>query len=150
MRVWRLARRVYPVLNGEGARRAGSRWNSPGTAMVYTAGSRALAALELLAYVNPGTEPADLELFDIDVPDDAAVKSVGVDDLGSDWRRPRHPACQLRGDSWVRSRESLLLAVPSVMIPEEQNYLINPAHPDALRIRLAGSRPFSYDPRLGR
>jgi RES domain-containing protein len=148
MRVWRLARRVHPVLDGEGASRAGGRWNSRGSPVVYTAGSRALAALELLAYLNPGSEPADLELFEIEVPDDAPTHRVNVAELPPDWQTPRHTACASRGDTWVHSGEGLLLEVPSVMIPEEPNFLLNPAHPDARRARVVGSRSFSYDPRL--
>ncbi|MBD0319191.1 MAG: RES family NAD+ phosphorylase [Gemmatimonadetes bacterium] len=150
MRVWRLARRRYPVLDGEGARRAGGRWNSPGSAVVYTAGSRALAALELLAYVNPGAEPPDLELFEVHLPDDVPARTVGPTELERDWRAPRHPDCRVRGDTWARSADTLLLVVPSAMIPEEPNYLINPAHPAASRVRVVSSRPFSYDPRLQR
>lgn len=150
MRVWRLARRVHPVLDGEGARRAGGRWNSPGTSIVYTAGSRALAALELLAYVSPGTEPVDLELFEVQLPDDARLRAVSPDELERDWQIPRHPGCQHHGDAWARSSDALVLVVPSAMIPEEPNYLINPAHPDAARVRVVGSRPFTYDPRLQR
>jgi RES domain-containing protein len=56
----------------------------------------------------------------------------------------------VRGDAWARSAESLLLVVPSAMIPEEPNYLINPAHPAAAQVRVLGSRPFVYDPRLQR
>ncbi|HEY0153392.1 MAG TPA: RES family NAD+ phosphorylase [Longimicrobium sp.] len=150
MRVWRLARRVHRVLDGEGARREGGRWNSPGTPSVYTAGSRALAALELLAYVSPGTEPADLELFEVRLPDDARSRAITPGDLDRDWQAPRHPGCQRQGDAWARSADALVLVVPSVMIPEEPNYLINPAHPDAVRVQVVGSRPFTYDPRLQR
>jgi RES domain-containing protein len=117
---------------------------------VYTAGSRALAALELLAYVSPGTEPEDLELFEVQLPDDARSRAVTPDDLDRDWQAPRHAGCQRQGDAWARSADALVLVVPSVMIPEEPNYLINPAHPDAARVQVVGSRPFTYDPRLKR
>lgn len=117
---------------------------------MYTAGSRALAALELLAYVNPGAEPPGLELFEVHLPDDVPARTVAPAELEPDWRAPRHPDCRARGDVWAHSAETLLLVVPSAMIPEEPNYLINPAHPAAARVRVVSSRPFSYDPRLQR
>jgi RES domain-containing protein len=92
----------------------------------------------------------DLELFEVQLPDDALSRAITPGELAHDWQTPRHTGCRRQGDSWARSADALILVVPSAMIPEEPNYLINPAHPDAARVRIVGSRPFTYDPRLQR
>ena len=148
MLVWRIARRPYADLSGEGARRKGGRWNERGTAVVYTASSRALAALELLVWIDPEDVPDDYVMIGISVPDDLAFDVVGVDSLPADWRRSGHPECRRRGDDWARSNRAALLQVPSAVIPEEHNWLLTPRHPGAGRIAIASVSPFSFDPRL--
>lgn len=98
MRVWRISREVYPLLDGEGARRWGGRWNSPGTPLVYTAGSASLASLESLAALDPETVPEDLVLAAIDVPDDAVIEQLPRDELPDGWQAPLHEWCRARGD----------------------------------------------------
>jgi RES domain-containing protein len=148
MRVFRIARSVYPVLDGEGASRLGGRWNSPGVPIVYCAGSRALAILKVLVWSRLGNIPLDLGLFGIHVPDEASVETVALQTLAPEWRAPDYAGLRDVGDEWARSRRSLVLAVPSVIVPEEQNYLLNPLHPQARGVRVASSRPFTFDPRL--
>jgi len=149
MRVWRISRSVYPVLDGEGARRWGGRWNSAGTAVVYAAESRALAMLESRVGVRlPEQVPDDLALFEIDVPDECAREALALEALPPDWHRIGNPWCRKVGDEWAESLRTLVLAVPSVLVPEEHNYLLNPRHPDARQIRVMRSRPFEFDPRL--
>jgi RES domain-containing protein len=149
MRVWRLARRVYSALDGEGARRAGGRWNSPGVPVVYTSSALSLAVLELLAHTDPDLLPNDLYAFEIEVPGSLTPRLLDVSTLPSNWRQiPNHPACRAIGDDWLKARSHALLGVPSAVIPEELNYLINPAHPDTGRIKVVRSRPFSLDQRL--
>lgn len=149
MRVWRLARRSYSALDGQGANRAGGRWNSPGLPAVYTASRLSLAALELLVHVDPDTVPADMTAFEIDIPDILEIESLSSDALPANWRtQPNHPACRAAGDRWLRSLKAPILAVPSAIIPAEVNYLINPRHPDARSIHIVDFGPFSFDPRL--
>lgn len=149
MRVWRVARRVHSALDGEGARRAGGRWNSPGIAVVYTSSTLSLAVLELLVHTDPDLIPRDLRAFEIDVPEVLKANLLDVGTLPSNWRNiPNHPGCRALGDDWVARQSHLLLGVPSALVPEELNYLINPAHPDAGRVRVVGARPFSFDERL--
>lgn len=117
---------------------------------MYTAESRALAILERL----PGTDlddlPDDFYLFEIETPNNASVETVTEADIGPAWHRPRHEGCRDIGTEWAASRRSLILAVPSVIVPEEHNYLINPRHPGASEVRLAANRPFRFDDRLFR
>ena len=164
MQVWRLARSVYPALDGEGARRYGGRWNAPGTPVVYTAASLSLAALELLVHLNPDQLPNDLMAYAIDIPDGLAVQRIGVEDLPTGWDRHAEDARLRRlGQAWADPEESSVedgpdkgvpdkgvpvLNVPSAVIPEERNVLINPRHPDASEVTVSHERPFTFDPRL--
>ena len=149
MRVWRLARRAYPALDGKGAQRTGGRWNSPGHPAVYTASRLSLAALELLVHLDPDTIPDDLTAFEIEVPESVAVEALNLDLLPPDWRSlPDHPACRSAGDEWLSSQRTAVLAVPSAIVPAELNYLINPRHRDSKSIKAIGFERFSLDPRL--
>lgn len=149
MRVWRVARLVHPALDGEGAGRAGGRWNSPGIPVVYTSSTLSLAVLELLVHTDPDLVPGDLHAFEIEVPGSLVPHLLDAGTLPSGWRSiPNHPACRAVGDEWVERRRHAILAVPSAVIPEELNYLINPAHPDVRQIEAVGRRAFSFDRRL--
>jgi RES domain-containing protein len=149
MLLFRLSRRVHPPLDGEGARLYGGRWNSPGVAVVYAASHLSLAVLELLVHADPDTLPADLVSYAIDVPDDLPAERVEAGALPADWREvPDHPACRELGDAWARSARVPLLAVPSAVVPEETNWLLNPRHAAAARARVARVRPFAFDARL--
>ena len=151
MLVYRICRRPFRALDGEGARLWGGRWNAPGTPIVYAAASLSLAAVEYLVHLDTDVAPADLVAMAIEVPDDAERLRVSADSLPADWARvPEHPGCQAVGDAWLREGVSLTLRVPSAVIPEEENVLINPAHRDAARLRVRSERPFVLDPRLVR
>jgi RES domain-containing protein len=149
MRVWRITRRPYQALDGEGARLNGGRWNCEGVPVVYTSFALSLAALEYLAHVDIEDAPDDLVALEIEVPDDASSDQIGVDDLPKAWNEVEdHPACASFGDLWIRDGRALVLRVPSALIPNESNYLINPRHPDAARVRIVAVHSFSFDPRL--
>lgn len=150
MRVWRISREAYPLLDGEGARRWGARWNSPGTAVVYTASTPSLALLESLVARDDEDVPEDLVLAAIDVPDGAAVERLSRDALPADWQAPQHPRCRALGDEWAASKRTLVLAVPSAVLPEEVNYLLNPLHPAIRRCEAVSARRLSLDARLRR
>lgn len=144
MIVWRLCRAPYTVLDGEGARRSGNRWNSAGLAVNYTAATLSLAALEYLVHVDPDLLPEDLVALKIELPD-ADYPCIQAEELADpddeNWYREK-------GDSWIRSGASLALIVPSVIIRVENNLLVNPAHPDMERVRVLETWPFHYDARL--
>lgn len=151
MVVFRICRRPFRALDGEGARLWGGRWNTPGTPVVYAASSLSLAAVEYLVHLDADTTPADLVAMSIELPDETAHRRVTAQSLPSDWARmAEHPACQALGDAWLRDGTSLALRVPSAVIPDEENVLLNPAHPDASGLRVREERPFSFDPRLVR
>lgn len=140
--------------DGFGAKKSGGRWNRPGVALVYTASSAALACLETVVHLSAGTLPMNRYLVRIDIPDDVFARRLRFEDLvpapkrvGWDAEPAGRVSLELGGD-WVAAGSSAILEVPSVIIPEEQNYLINPAHPDAATITATKLRRFEYDRRL--
>ena len=151
MRVWRVCREAYAAdaLTGRGGLFTSGRWHTRGRLVVYTSGSLALAALEVLVHTDKTTLPADLVRVGIDVPDDLVVSSLDVGALLVDWRAyPAPPELQRLGDEWLSDSRSAVLAVPSSVVPEEHNFLVNPAHADARRITVASTAPFDLDSRL--
>lgn len=153
MFVWRVTRKPHAdePLSGEGARRFGGRWNHVGTAVVYTSESLSLAALEYLVNLPISDLPDDLVSVKIQIPENLTTKRISVDDLPDNWRA--FPAIeQLKdvGTEWVREEKTAILSVPSVVIPTELNYLVNPAHEAARRIEIVSVDPFALDTRLFR
>ncbi len=149
MRVWRLCKKAHAIFDGEGARRAGGRWNRRGAPIVYTSQSLSLAALELLVHADPAFLPGDLVAIPADVPDALRIESIEAAALPRDWRRyPAPEALADRGSEWARAARSPVLSVPSAIVPQERNFLLNPAHPDFRRIRPGKPEPFDFDGRL--
>lgn len=151
MLVWRITRRAHQALDGEGARLNGGRWNSEGRAVVYTSGSLSLAALEYLVHVDPLVAPADLVAMEIQLPDDPGLGASAEPARfpSGDWRDYPAPDWQAElGDLWIADGEFLWLAVPSAIVPEEHNILLNPGHPAMSRVRVRSTRQFTFDKRL--
>lgn len=148
MRAWRIARERYDPLSGEGARRFGGRWNSPGRPVVYAAGHAALAVLEALVWTDPEDLPDDLRLYEIEIVGRPRPAVVHAADLPPDWTVVGSAACIAVGDHWLAEGTRLALRVPSAILPEESNLLINPLHPAAKDLRVVDSRPFRFDVRL--
>lgn len=147
---WRILEAPYAdhAFSGEGARLAGGRWNSPGKAIVYTAGSASLAMLEMLVHLGRQELLKAYLLFDV-MFDEALVAGVALADLPTTWRDyPSPAAVQQIGDAWVAQAASAVLRVPSAVMPTEWNYLINPAHPDFAKITIGPAQPLKFDPRL--
>lgn len=147
---WRIVprHRAAAAFTGEGARLNGARWISRGIPLVYTSEHLSLAALEVLVHRQVGRWPWPALAFRAEWHD-ALVERLTPDQLPPDWRS-EPPADCLRdlGDAWAREQRSAVLAVPSLIIPEERNCLLNPAHPDFKQIRVGKPQPFAFDPRL--
>jgi RES domain-containing protein len=147
--VWRIVKAKYAdsAFSGEGAARAGGRWNSRGEWVVYASGTLSLAALELLVHLNP---PVHFEWIALRAEiDTGLVESLDPALLPPDWQRfPATDATRAHGDAWLSEGRSAVLAVPSVIVPGENNYLINPAHPDFRKITVSAPEPFAFDSRL--
>jgi RES domain-containing protein len=149
VRVWRICSRRYRRFDGEGARLYGGRWNYAGTSIVYTSGSLSLAALELFVHVDTDLAPDGLVAIPADIPEDVAVGTVDIAKLPRNWRAyPAPEALKDIATAWVKESSTAVLAVPSVVIPSEQNYLLNPRHRDFRRVRIQKAIPFEFDPRL--
>jgi len=115
--------------------------------MLYTASSRALAAMELAVHLEPDELPDDLVMVTINLPSTATM--VPVRSLPPGWdRRPPARKSQVIGDQFLSSSQALILSVPSVVIKDDQNYLINPAHPSFSEVSIDSIVPFQYNARL--
>ena len=151
MQLWRLCRKAFAKepLTGEGGLYASARWHSSPRRVVYASHSLALACLEVLVHLDPELLPRDLVALEIDVPAIVAIKELTLSELPKSWRRyPAPRSLQRLGDTWLEGCESAVLCLPSVVVPNEHNYLINPLHQDARRITVVSKTPFSFDPRL--
>lgn len=149
--VWRLVaeRHADSAFDGEGARLYGGRWNHPGVAVVYASATLSLAAIELLAHVDPEEAPEDLAAIVAELPAGIELEEIRAEELPADWRSyPGPEALKDLGSAWARAGRTPLLRVPSAVIPEEPNYLLNPRHGDASRLTIRKQGPFSFDSRL--
>ena len=150
MRAYRITREEFAEdLSGEGARRFGGRWNRKGFSALYTASSISLAALEVLAHTSIHTMPEDLVVVEIEIPDEASRTVVPLYSLPENWRSFPAPA-QLAdlGTDWLRKNETLALEVPSVLIPKETNFILNPRHSEFEDVKIVEVQPFAFDARL--
>jgi len=146
---WRIipSEHAANAFDGEGARLNGGRWNSPGVRMVYASEHKSLAALEILVHVNP-RRPRPYTAFSLQWPD-SLIERRTLAQMPADWRQsPPGVSTARLGDEWARQSRSAVLAVPSILIPEEWNFLLNPAHPDFGKITIGPPQAFAFDPRL--
>ncbi len=151
MIIWRLCKARYAnqALSGEGARLYGGRWSYPGVPIAYTASSLSLAALELLVHLDHDLAPSDLVSVAVTVPYSVSVERIEIGELPRNWRVfPGPEKLKEIGSSWARGKRSLLLEVPSAVVPQEKNYLVNPQHPDFAKLQIGEPRKFVFDPRL--
>jgi RES domain-containing protein len=133
---------------GSGARNYGGRWNSKGNAVVYVSESLSLAALEILVHLDSDEILKKFVKCSVSF-DDSLVQEYDLRKLPSSWRDDPGPA-SLRtiGDAWIEAAQAVILAVPSAIVPDERNYLINPAHHDFSKLVIGDLEAFLFDPRL--
>lgn len=153
--LWRISKETpdYKAidLTGGGAKVMGGRWNRKGTAAVYAASTIALATLETLAHLGESISIRNAFLVSITVPRLvwAARESISAASLPPTWLAEPPGATSIDfGNAWLRSKIGALLLVPSIIVPEEYNVMINPAHPSAAQMTSAVTRQYIYDPRL--
>lgn len=150
IRAWRTTKRRYAdtAFSGEGARLAGGRFNRRGTPLIYTSWSRSLSILEVLAQVVSYEDLLDYVAIPVTFSG-RHVKALEIHDLPPDWRRlPASNSTRALGMEWIASQSSLVLRVPSVILPDEHNYLINPTHPDFAQLEVGDQQDLDFDPRL--
>lgn len=150
--VWRLTRPEFAdKLDGAGARLFGGRWNSRGQSAVYTSSHLSLSVLEAYVNIPPGLRddlPA-LQAVQLSVPDDAKVRTVRPNELAV-LMKAADPISAARaiGDEWIEAQAEFILVVPSILVPEETNLILNPAHPGMRDVEIVLTRRFHFDPRL--
>jgi RES domain-containing protein len=144
LRLYRLGTAMHPIWDGTGAATHGGRWNPVGAPVIYAAGSLALAMLERLVQRR---NLAGTLVVEAEVPE-----GIAVDDLLAapppGWRALGSPEAAAAGGAWLAAGRTALLRVPSAVVPREANYLVNPAHPDATRLRVGATEPLEWDARL--
>ena len=149
MNVFRIVSSAFKDdLSGGGAALYGGRWNSKGNTILYCTEHISLAVLEIAVNYNKATSPLipNYHLLEIEAPD---VKQVilRLSDLKKDWRDDIHYS-QFIGDEFLKDNSHLILKVPSAVIPEEHNFLLNPQHKDFKKVKILRSKTYNFDDRL--
>ncbi len=150
MRLWRLswARFAEAAFSGQGSVDFGGRWNPEGIRMVYTSTTRALAAMEFFVHMIGSQPPNEMAIIHADIPDEKGmIERVSPENLPEDWRKS-YAIGQRIGAEWIASGASLALEVPSVVVEGEWNVLLNPMHPDFVKVKIGKPEPFQYDQRM--
>ena len=155
--VWRIASDTpdYEAddLSGAGAEKTGGRWNAKGTPVVYASETRAMACLETMVHLNLGSLPLNRYLVAIEVPDDlwAQARREIARNLQIGWDAEPAGRVSIRfGTEWLKAKTSAVLVIPSIVVPEECNVLLNPLHPDAASVTSTKVRRWTYDYRFAR
>lgn len=146
LKVWRISKPGHGKAspNGTGAHR----WNSPGTPIIYAAESRALAALEMLCHLDGRELVEPYVLIEIGISE-SLVRTIEQSSLPQNWRAdPSPPELKRVGDEWIRRAECPVLRVPSALLPDEHNFLLNTQHEDFGRLNFGEPVPFRFDPSL--
>lgn len=135
-------------LSGRGGVLAPGRWHNAGRPVVYMADHPASAMLETLVHleIDPEDLPENYQLLVVDVPKDASKQKLVLEDLGDGWQDNQERTRQI-GDEWLAGGKSLLLGVPSAIMPHSTNYLLNPAHPEAEQVKFE-AKHYDFDQRL--
>jgi len=147
---WRIVSSNYKdnAYTGDGARIYGGRWNSKGVAVVYTAGSLALASIEMIVNLPAPKLLQKYVRISAQISSDL-VSDLSEADLPEDWNsRPISPSTRGIGDRWVKKQSSAVLRVPSIVVPDEYYYLLNPIHPDFAKIEIGKPIVYYFEPRL--
>lgn len=147
---WRIVKEKHAktAFSGEGARIFEGRWNSAGVRMVYCSQHLSLAALEILVHTQPVTMGGKFRVFEVRW-DEAMTSAIELKKLPKGWNtQPPTAASKSIGDEWIRSGRSVVLAVPSVIVPQERTFVLNPEHRDFAKIRIKDIGSFVLDPRL--
>lgn len=150
MNLYRLSREKYKNdLSGTGAKLYGGRWNNIGTAVLYTAENRSLSALEVAVHLPLGIVPPDYFLTTIFVPNTIPFTLIEEALLPLDWHLLINARfTKKEGDTFVRNAQFLAMKVPSASVKGDFNWLLNPAHPMFLEVKIIENEPFPFDSRL--
>jgi len=150
MFLYRVCRNKYiDDLSGAGSRIHGGRWNNPGIPAVYTSGSKSLAVLESLTNTPPAILQNDFSILTLELTGKFAIDELLIKQLPRNWNKYPAPVNLAKlGDKWLLRAKSLLLKIPSVVIPSEYNYVINPLHPDIRKVKIIAIEKLALDNRI--
>ena len=144
-----MQKRAAEAFSGEGAYLYGGRWNHPGTRVVYVSDSLALAALEQFVHLGRAAMRLRFVSFRVEIPESVAMDGLDRSSLPKNWRQEPPPdRTKDMGTAWARRGTATVLKVPSVFVPVEYNFVLNPAHPDFKTIVVRDPQPFGFDPRM--
>jgi RES domain-containing protein len=150
--VWRLAWPEFAAdLSGEGNSTNGARWNSPGRGVLYASFNLSLCVLETLTQLNLllRSNLPDMVAVRIDIPDEAPLREIDLTELPSDLGGSEAKArCRELGDGWLTAQEHLICTMPSVIIPQERNVMVNPAHRLMGKVKIVSTEHFRFDARF--
>ena len=137
-------------LSGNGSRLFGGRWNSEGYFALYTSSFRSLALLETLAHTPAKMLTVKVYyIITLSVPDNQIAQKVFVSNLPSGWDAPdTRPFTKKLGDQFLHDNNELLLEVPSVLMPEESNFVLNPLHKEMRKVKIVNKRTIYFDHRI--
>lgn len=139
---------IPSAFSGFGAKEYGGRWNSKGTPVVYLAANQAQAILEVVVHLESESQLHNFSLFEVTF-DDSHVIALPQESWPEDWKDDPAPAsAKSIGDQWVVNNESLILQVPSSIVGDTPNYIINPYHADLRQLSISGPIPYPIDPRI--
>jgi RES domain-containing protein len=148
MIVFRITNETYKNdISGNGAAMFGSRWNSKGTRLLYTSQSISLSILESLVHLKRSDIPPTQYLLHIELPDEKEIAEISYKKIKKDWHREIEYT-QWMGDQFIRKKKNLFLKVPSAIVPQESNVLLNPAHNEFKKVKLVASELLELDKRL--
>ena len=134
-------------LSGTGSKLYGGRWNSVGLNAIYTTENISLAILEILVHVKKYRFPLDYHLLSINIPDTIKPVVINKERLKKNWKDDAAYS-QFMGDEFLKGKQALLLKVPSVIVDQENNFIINPSHADVSKIKIVSTMLFEFDKRL--
>lgn len=153
--IWRLEKERYAdtAFRGKGSLKTSGRWHHKGTQVAYASEHPGVAVLEKLAWLGSydGARESSYMLLPLHLNPDEHLETLDESDLPDDWDSFPHPeATRTLGTRWFEAERSVVLAVPSAVLPVAKNYLINPFHPDFHKLGRGEPVPFSWDARLFR
>lgn len=150
MDVYRISKQAFSVLDGAGGLLYSGRWHMAGHRIIYAAGSRSLAALEYLVHLNQGGIMAnDFVISTIHIPSAVAYKTLDIKALPAGWAEVEYMGTtQKIGTEFLKQQQAVALKVPSAIVPDECNYIINPAHQQMAECTIKRIEEFKFDSRL--
>jgi|SRR5690606_7020411 RES domain-containing protein len=138
-------------LSGEGARLFGGRWNKVGDVMLYFSQNLSLSLLEIIVHVEYAKLPLDYSFLEVEIPDSSIKNIQSIDFIEPKWSTEAAVnQLQMLGSNWLKRKESLAMRVPSAVMHQENNILINPLHKDIAKLKIIKIDKMDFDPRLFR